>query len=52
VPNRVNVPAGALAVGVPAVVKLGRSNIDGIRLAANEYVRNGQRYLVDLRRLD
>jgi carbonic anhydrase/acetyltransferase-like protein (isoleucine patch superfamily) len=52
VPNRVNVPAGALAVGVPVVVKPGRSNIDGIGLAANEYVRNGQRYRSDLRRLD
>ncbi len=52
VPNRVNVPPGALAVGVPVVVKADRSNIDGIRLAAAEYVRNGRRYRTELRRLD
>jgi carbonic anhydrase/acetyltransferase-like protein (isoleucine patch superfamily) len=52
VPNRVDVAAGALAVGVPVVIKPGRSNIDGIRLAAGEYVKNGRRYKTDLRRLD
>jgi carbonic anhydrase/acetyltransferase-like protein (isoleucine patch superfamily) len=52
VPNRVQIPPGALAVGVPAVIKPDRSNIDGIRLAAQEYVKNGLRYRTDLRRLD
>jgi carbonic anhydrase/acetyltransferase-like protein (isoleucine patch superfamily) len=52
VPNRVNVPPGALAVGVPAVVKPDRSHIDSIRLAAGEYIKNGRRYKADLRRLD
>jgi carbonic anhydrase/acetyltransferase-like protein (isoleucine patch superfamily) len=52
VPNRVDVPPGALAVGVPVVIKPDRSNIDGIRLAAGEYVKNGRRYKADLRRLD
>jgi carbonic anhydrase/acetyltransferase-like protein (isoleucine patch superfamily) len=52
VPNRVNVPPGALAVGVPVVVKPNRSNVGGIRLAAAEYVRNGRRYRSELRRLD
>jgi carbonic anhydrase/acetyltransferase-like protein (isoleucine patch superfamily) len=51
VPNRVNVPPGALAVGVPVVIKPDRSNIDSIRLAAGEYVKNGRRYKSDLRRL-
>ena len=39
-------------VGVPVIVKPERSNIDGIRLAAGEYVKNGRRYRADLRRLD
>ena len=52
VPNRVQVPPGALAVGVPVVVRPDRSNIDSIRLAAGEYVKNGRRYRADLRRLD
>lgn len=52
VPNRVNVPPGALAVGVPAVVKPSRSNIDAIRLASEEYVKNGRRYRANLRRID
>jgi carbonic anhydrase/acetyltransferase-like protein (isoleucine patch superfamily) len=52
VPNRVNVPPGALAVGVPVLVKPDRSNIDSIRLAAAEYVKNGRRYRAALRRID
>jgi carbonic anhydrase/acetyltransferase-like protein (isoleucine patch superfamily) len=52
VPNRVNIPPGALAVGVPVVIKPDRSHIDSIRLAAGEYVKNGRRYKADLRRLD
>jgi carbonic anhydrase/acetyltransferase-like protein (isoleucine patch superfamily) len=52
VPNRMHVPPGALAVGVPAVVKPDRSDREGIRLAAGEYIKNGRRYKADLRRLD
>jgi carbonic anhydrase/acetyltransferase-like protein (isoleucine patch superfamily) len=52
VTNGVNVPPGALAVGVPVVVKPERSNVDAIRVAASEYVKNGRRYRADLRRLD
>ena len=52
VPNRVSVPPGALALGVPVIVTPERSNVDGIRLAAGEYVRNGRRYRARLRRLD
>lgn len=52
VPNRVQVPPRALAVGVPVVVRPERSNVDGIRAAAEEYVRNGSRYRAELRRVD
>jgi hypothetical protein len=52
VPNRVQVPPGALAVGVPVVIKPDRSHVDGIRLAAGEYIKNGRRYRAELRRTD
>jgi carbonic anhydrase/acetyltransferase-like protein (isoleucine patch superfamily) len=52
VPNRVEVPPRALAVGVPVVVKPERSHVDGIRVAAEEYVRNGRRFRKELRRID
>ena len=52
VPNRVQVPPGALAVGVPVVIKPDRSHVDGIRLAAGEYIKNGRRYRAELRRVD
>ena len=51
VPNRMQVPPGALAVGVPAEVRPDRSNLEVIRLAAAEYVANGQRYRASLDRL-
>jgi carbonic anhydrase/acetyltransferase-like protein (isoleucine patch superfamily) len=44
VPNRMEVPSGALAIGVPAQVHPGRSNLEMIRMAASEYVANGRRY--------
>jgi carbonic anhydrase/acetyltransferase-like protein (isoleucine patch superfamily) len=50
--DRVNVPPGALAVGIPAVIKLDRSNLDGIRLSAGVYVENSVRYRSELRRID
>ncbi len=49
VPNRMAVPSGALAVGVPAQIRPGRSNVSLIRLAAEEYVANGRRYREALR---
>jgi len=52
VPRRLQVPPGALAVGIPAVLKPDASRIDGIRIAAAEYVGNGRRYRAELRRLD
>ncbi len=51
VPNRMQVPPGALAVGVPATVKSGASHIEMIRIAAREYVANGRRYRSELRRI-
>ena len=52
VTRQMKVPPGALAVGVPAVVRLGASRIEMIRIAAAEYVENGRRYRSELRRLD
>jgi carbonic anhydrase/acetyltransferase-like protein (isoleucine patch superfamily) len=53
VPGQMRVPPGALAIGVPAVVRTGgRSRVDGHRIAADEYVKNGERYRRYLRRLD
>ncbi len=49
VPNRMEVPAGALAVGVPARVRPGESQVSLIRFAAAEYVENGRRYREALR---
>ena len=44
VPNRMVVPAGALAVGVPAQIREGRSDRRMIQLSAEQYVANGHRY--------
>lgn len=52
VPNRMVVPAGALAIGVPASVKPGRSSPEIIQLSADEYVANGRRYRQELVRID
>ncbi|HVX21895.1 MAG TPA: gamma carbonic anhydrase family protein [Acidimicrobiales bacterium] len=51
VPNNTEVPPGALAVGVPVVVKDGRSNLDVIRTSADNYVANARRFRQDLERL-
>lgn len=52
VPNRMIVPALALAVGVPARIMPGSSRIQMIRVSAEEYVKNARRYLAALRRID
>jgi carbonic anhydrase/acetyltransferase-like protein (isoleucine patch superfamily) len=52
VTNNMTVPAGALAVGIPAVIKEGRSNLVAIEMAAALYVWNGKRYATGLVRLD
>ena len=45
------VPPGALAVGVPATIKEGRSDLQLIRLSAATYVANAARYRDELRRI-
>jgi carbonic anhydrase/acetyltransferase-like protein (isoleucine patch superfamily) len=52
VPNNMEVPAGALAVGVPAVVRPGKSSLVLIQFSGAEYVENGRRYRQTLARLD
>lgn len=52
VPNRMEVPPGALAIGVPAQIRPGKSDLTMIRLSADEYVANGHRYRKSLERLD
>jgi len=51
VPNGVEVPSGALALGVPAVIRPGRSNAGIIAMAAAEYVANARRFRAELERL-
>ncbi len=52
VPRQMHVPPRALAVGIPAALKPEASRVDGITLAAAEYVKNGLRYRAELRRVD
>ena len=52
VPNGMQVPAGSLAIGVPATIRPGRSNQVMIQLAAAEYVANGHRFRELLTRID
>lgn len=52
VPNRMEVPSGAMALGVPAKIRLDASPSELIAGAAALYVWNGQRYRDELRRLD
>jgi carbonic anhydrase/acetyltransferase-like protein (isoleucine patch superfamily) len=52
VTNDMEVPAGALAVGVPAQIKLGRSNAKRIEMSAQVYVDNCAWYRKELRRID
>ncbi len=49
--NRTHVPANALAVGVPATLKLDASDEALIVASAELYVANGRRYKKDLRAL-
>jgi len=49
VPNRMLVPAGALAVGVPASIRPGASSLPMIRISAEQYVANARRYRQELR---
>ncbi|HEY5009854.1 MAG TPA: gamma carbonic anhydrase family protein [Acidimicrobiales bacterium] len=49
--NRMDVPANALAVGVPAVIRLDASNDELIVASAALYVDNAARYKKELREL-
>jgi carbonic anhydrase/acetyltransferase-like protein (isoleucine patch superfamily) len=52
IPNKMVVPPLALAIGVPAQIREGKSSLELIRLSADEYVANGKRYRTSLRRVD
>src|ERR1700722_4566634 len=52
VPNNMEVPPGALAIGVPAQIREGKSNLPLIQMSAAEYVSNGKRFRASLRRVD
>jgi len=52
VTNGTEVPSGALAVGIPARIKLGASSLAGIQHGAELYVQNAKRYRAELRQLD
>jgi carbonic anhydrase/acetyltransferase-like protein (isoleucine patch superfamily) len=52
VPNDLAVPRGALAIGIPATIREGASNLEIIRISAENYVANGRRFRQDLARLD
>jgi carbonic anhydrase/acetyltransferase-like protein (isoleucine patch superfamily) len=49
VPNGMEVPTGALAIGMPATLREGKSNQVLIEFSAAEYVANGRRYRESLR---
>jgi carbonic anhydrase/acetyltransferase-like protein (isoleucine patch superfamily) len=50
--NDTIVPAGALAVGAPAVIKEGRARKEDIEFAALAYIHKGARFREQLRRID
>ena len=52
VPNDMEVPGGAMALGVPARLREGAVRPDQITHPAREYVRNWERYRSELRRID
>ena len=53
VPNDMRVPSRAMALGVPAKLRLDSVEPETmIRLGARQYVQNGARYRDELRRLD
>jgi hypothetical protein len=46
------VPTGAMALGVPARLRLDAVTLEMIAPNAENYVRNGRRYRAELRRVD
>jgi carbonic anhydrase/acetyltransferase-like protein (isoleucine patch superfamily) len=51
VPNDMEVPGGAMALGVPAKLREGAVKPDQVEHPAREYARNWERYRTELRRL-
>ncbi len=49
VPNRMEVPSHAMALGVPAVIKPDRVQVEAILAGVEVYVHNGKWYREDLR---
>jgi carbonic anhydrase/acetyltransferase-like protein (isoleucine patch superfamily) len=52
VPNGMTIPTGAVAVGIPAKLRLDAVDLDSLRSNAESYVANARRYREELRRLD
>ena len=52
VPNDLEVPSAAMALGIPAKIKLDAVPPGVIQIAVDLYVENAARYKTDLRRLD
>src|SRR5262245_50080172 len=52
VPGGMEVPGGAMALGVPAKLREGAVDPEQIAHPAREYVRNWERYRMEMRRLD
>lgn len=52
VPDRMEVPSGMMALGVPARLREGSAALEGITVAAREYVAKARFYRANLRRLD
>jgi carbonic anhydrase/acetyltransferase-like protein (isoleucine patch superfamily) len=50
--NGTIVPSGALAAGVPAVIKEGKAKLELIDEAVQSYVVRGRRFRNSLRRID
>ncbi len=50
--DKTDVPTGALAVGVPAVIKHGKARSGFIEMAAQSYVDKAKRFKTTLRRID
>ncbi|MFZ9696094.1 MAG: gamma carbonic anhydrase family protein [Ilumatobacteraceae bacterium] len=50
--NGLEVPAGALAVGAPAVIKEGRAKMDVVAMGVESYLHKTARYRAELRRID
>ncbi len=52
VPNNMEVPTGAMALGIPATIKEGVVKPGFVDMAAKLYVWNAARYKTELRRID